>query len=194
MAKRGTGRQQQRRYEYLCSAYFTPLEARELSTLSKTTPALQLVIAGRAARRARFERVAASKVARGVWLHRDVPRKWLDNLARMYNARRWRVQEGPRGAQQPMPKGSPNPWAMYRAAERVAPAKKDESPWQLRRIFGKTKLERGLVFVQRVERRGGTNPVQVQQWVREKDEAILRAQGQRKEQLIIERNRLERLL
>jgi len=194
MAKPGTGRQQRRRYEYLSSAHFTPLEAREFSTLPKATPALKLIMEGRATRRARFEKVAASKIARGVWRREDVPRKWVDNLARMYNRRNWRVQEGPRGAQQPMLKGSPNPWAMYRAAEKVAPPKKDISPWQLRRVFGKTRLEKGLVFVQRAERQGGTNEAQIKQWVKEKDESILKAQGQRKEQLIIERNRLERLL
>lgn len=190
---RGSGRKG-RRYDFLISQHFTPLEARELSTLKKMTPALKQAIAERGARRARFERVAAGKIARGVWSRGDLRNKWAANLSRLYSGRGWRVQEGARGAQQPMPRGSPNPWAMYRAMERIAPPKKDVSPWELRRIFGKTHLERGLIFIQKAERKGGVSASQVSQWIAEKDAAIKGARGQRRAQLIVERNRLGRLL
>jgi len=183
-----------RRYDYLVSRHFTPLEAREFSTLRKETPALKVAIWEREIRRARFDKVAATKISRGVWRREDLPAKWRNNLSRLYSARGWRVQEGARGAQQPMPRGFPNPWAYYRACERIAPPKKDVSPWQLRRIFGKTHLERGLIFIQKAERQGGTKVGQLAQWVKEKEAAIKRARGSRRSQLVIERNRLARLL
>lgn len=182
------------RYDFLASHHFTPLEAREFSTLRKETPALKKAVEEREIRRARFEKVAASKVSRGLWRREDVAKKWRSNLSRLYTKHGWRVQEGARGAQQAMPKGSPNPWAMYRSMERLAPPKKDISPWQLRRVFGKTRLERGLIFIQKAERGGGVGLPQVRQWIAEKDNAIKRATGQRKDQLVVERNRLERLL
>lgn len=182
------------RYDYLVSKHFTPLEARELSTLKKETPALKVAIREREVRRARFERIAATKVARGVWRREDLPTKWRNNLSRLYSGRGWRVQEGARGAQQPMPRGFPNPWAMYRSMERIAPPKKDVSPWQLRRIFGKTHLERGLIFIQKAERRGGASASQVRLWIAEKNNAIRNARGQRRAQLTVERNRLTKLL
>ena len=182
------------RYDYLVSKHFTPLEAREFSTLKKETPALKVAIREREVRRARFERVAATKVARGVWRREDLPTKWRNNLSRLYSSRGWRVQEGARGAQQPMPRGFPNPWAMYRSMEKIAPPKKDVSPWQLRRIFGKTHLERGLIFIQKAERRGGVKVGQLARWIKEKETAIKLARGSRRSQLIVERNRLARLL
>ena len=184
----------QNRYSYLLSRWFTPLEARELSTLKKETPALKVAIREREIRRARFDKVAATKVARGVWRREDLPTKWRNNLSRLYSTRGWRVQEGARGAQQPMPRGFPNPWAMYRSMEKIAPPKKGVSPWQLRRIFGKTHLERGLIFIQKAERRGGASASQVRLWIAEKNNAIKNARGQRRAQLTVERNRLEKLL
>lgn len=183
-----------RRYEYLTTRGFTSLEARELSVLEKRTPALKLAIAEREQRRARFERIASRKLGLGVWRRRDIPAKWMNNLSRMYTQRGWRVQEGARGDQQSMPRGSPNPWAMYRSFEKIAPKSRDVSPWQLRKVFGKTRLERGLIFIQRAERRGGASLSQVGQWIREKDVAIKKARGQRRRQLRVERDRLERLL
>lgn len=185
----------QARYQFLIARYFTPLEARELSTLSRKTPALRMAISERIDRRQRFERDASRRIARGQWKHEDVPQKWVNNLTVMYNKRNWRVQEGPRGRQSAMPKGTPNPWAMYRAYVRIAPVKGYVSPWQLRQIRkGSTVLEQGLVFVQRAERQGGASLIQVAEWIREKNKAINRAKGQRKKQLVIERDRLARLL
>jgi len=184
----------QSRYDFLVSHHFTPLEARELSTLPKMTPALKEAVRQRDIRRARFEKIAARKIARGVWSRGIVQKKWMENLKRLYTRRNWRIQEGARGAQQSMPKGSPNPWALYRAMERIAPPKRDVSPWQLRRVFGKTHLERGLIFVQQAERRGGVSASQVRLWISEKDNAIARARGQHRYQLVVERDRLERLL
>jgi len=193
MARRYSKSREQR-YGYLVSRYFTPLEARELSTLERETPALKLVIFDRERRRARFEEIASRKLRLGVWRRRDIPAKWMNNLSRMYTQRGWRVQEGPIGNQPSMPRGSPNPWAMYRSFERIAPKSRGVSPWQLRKVFGKTRLERGLIFIQRAERRGGASLDQVRQWIGEKDAAIKRARGGRRKQLIVERDRLERLL
>lgn len=184
-------RKRQRRRAYLESRYFTPLEARELSTLPYRTPALQKMVSDRLQRRARFEKLAAYKVSSHQWKREDLPQKWIANLTRMYNRRGWRVLEGPRGDQHPMPKGSLNPWAMYRDTERVAPPKRHISPWQLRKPKGKTRLERGLVFIQQAERRGGIAIEQLKQWIKEKNAYIRAARGDRKRQLIIERNRLE---
>ena len=182
------------RESYLLRHFFTPLEAREFSALKKMTPALKEAVHQRALRRARFEKIAARKISRGVWRRKDVPKKWVENLNRLYTGRGWRVKEGARGAQQPMPKNFPNPWAYYRAVEKIAPPKKDVSPWQLRRTFGQTRLERGLVFVQKAERQGGASVSQVRLWIAEKENAIKRARGQRRAQLIVEKNRLEKLL
>ena len=184
-------RRRQRRYEYLVSRHFTPLEARELSALPYKTPAMQQMVSERLRRRARFEKTAARKVSRREWSRTSISQKWAENLSRVYSYRGWRVQEGPRGDQHPMPVGSPNPWAMYRAVERVAPPKRHISPWQLRRPTGRTRLERGLVFVQRAERAGGVGADQLRQWILEKGAAIRVARGSRRKQLIIERNRLE---
>ena len=183
-----------RRYSFLIARHFTPLEAREFSTLKKMTPALKEAVHQRALRRAGFEAIAVRKISRGVWRRKDVPKKWMENLNRLYTGRGWRVKEGARGAQQPMPKNFPNPWAYYRAVEKIAPPKKDVSPWQLRRVFGKTKLERGLIFVQQAEKKGGASASQVRLWIAEKGNAIKRARGQRRVQLIVEKNRLEKLL
>jgi len=193
MARRHS-KAQERRYEYLTTRGFTPLEARELSVLEKQTPALKLVIAEREQRRARFEKIASRKIALRVWRRRDIPAKWANNLSRLYTQRGWRVREGPVGNQPIMAKFSPNPWAMYRSAEKVAPPKMGVSPWQLRKVFGKTKLERGLIFIQQAERRGGASLDQVRRWIGEKNAAIKRARGQHRSQLIVERDRLERLL
>jgi len=184
----------ERRYHFLLSRHFTPLEAREFSVLRKETPALKEVIKDRGLRRARFEKIAARKIARGVWSRDIVQHKWMVNLSRMYSYHHWRVQQGPIGDQPPMPPGSPNPWALYRALERIAPPKKDVSPWQLRRVFGKTHLETGLVFIQKAERRGGISQSQVRLWISEKDNAIAKARGQHRYQLVAERDRLEKLL
>lgn len=133
------------RYERLRAAYFTPLEARELSKLPQRTPALRLLIEERAARRERFEQIAASKIGRGKWRRSDIPLKWRNNLSRMYYKYGVRVKFGPTGRQQVMPKGSPNPWALYREALRRAPDKPDyESPWKNRR-YRRMRIDEGMV-------------------------------------------------
>lgn len=192
----------QNRYQWLTVHHFTPLEARMLSVLPKATPALKLLVAERDARRERFEKLAAHKIATGRWRRQDVPNKWVANLTRMYSKRGWRVKEGPRGDQPAMPRHSPNPWAMYRSYEKQVggPKSKDYvSPWELKQIkHGTTKLQKGLVFVQKLEkeskRAGGVSKNMIRSWISDKDEAIRNARGRNRAQLIIERNRLERLL
>ena len=188
-------------YNTLRLEHFTPLESRELSKLPKSTPALKLVRQERIERRARFEKIAAHKIETGAWKRSQLSKKWQANLSRMYQKRGWRVKEGPQGKQQPMPKGSPNPWAMYRDAERQrgGPGGKNyTSPWEIRQIAqGHGSLDRGLIFIQRTERqsRAGTaNPVMMREWIAQKDEAIRRASTADKTRLITERNRLERLI
>ena len=181
--------------------HFTPLEARELSKLPKNTPALKLVRRERIERRARFEKIAAHKIETGAWKRGQVAKKWQNNLSRMYKKRGWRVKEGAQGKQQPMPKGSPNPWALYRDAERRRGGpggKKYTSPWEIRQIAqGHGSLDKGLIFIQRTERqaRAGTaNPAMIREWIAQKDAAISRASTADKVRLITERNRLERLI
>jgi hypothetical protein len=190
------------RYTELRLEHFTPREARELSTLSKNTPALKVVREERVARRARFEKIAAAKIAKGSWRRDIVEKKWLQNLSRMYSKKGWRVQEGPKGKQHPLAKGSANPWALYRDAEKRVggPGTKGYvSPWEVRQISqGTTRLEKGLIFVQQVERQAkspkGLSQAQVRSWIAEKEDAIKESKGKRKTQLILEKNRLERLL
>lgn len=193
------------RYNELRLEHFTPREARELSTLSKNTPALKLVREARQTRWARFERIAAAKISQGKWRRGQVGAKWIKNLSRMYTKNNWRVQEGPTGDQPRMAKHSPNPWAMYRSAEKAAggPGSKGYiSPWEVVAIRprGESRLERGLIFVQQMERRArreegsGLSMTQLRSWIEQKEAAISEAKGRRKEQLIIEKNRLERLL
>jgi len=119
------------RYNQLRIEHFTPLESREFSKLPKNTPALKLMREARATRRDRFEKIAATKIANGKWRRADVSKKWIANLTRFYSKMKWRVKDGPVGAQQKMPKRGINPWAMYRAALREAPDKPDySSPWK----------------------------------------------------------------
>jgi len=87
----------QARYQFLRLHWFLPLEARELSALPKATPALKQLVADRDARRERFERIAAHKIATGRWRRQDVPDKWVANITRMYG----------RIARQSRPKGVP---------------------------------------------------------------------------------------
>lgn len=189
----------QQRADILRLAHFTPLEVRELSKLPRNTPALKQMVQDRVERRARFEKLAATKIASGRWKRGDVQKKWLLNLSRMYTKRGWRVKEGATGKQQPMPKGSPNPWAVYRNYDKQAPDKAYLSPWEIRQVaHGKTRLEKGLVFVQTIEKQAqagkGLNKSVIRNWVEQKNEAIKKAKGGKKAQLMIERNRLERLL
>jgi hypothetical protein len=190
------------RYNELIAAYFTPREARELSVLPKKTPALQQMMDDRLTRRSRFEKIASRKIANGQWSRRDVPGKWIKNLTRMYSKRGWRVQHGAVGNQPKMPKGSPNVWAAYRGYEKAVggPGTKNYvSPWELRQVkSGKTLLDKGLLYVQKQERKGGTtsgvSKATIQQWIDGLDKSISKARGKRKQDLIAQRDRLRRQL
>lgn len=141
----------QSRYSELRAAYFTPSEARELSKLPRTVPtyrevggvlvpvgkraqslpARDLMIQERLQRRARFEKIASTKIALGKWRAKDLHGKWIKNLSRMYTKLSSRVKEGPVGDQQKMRKGQPNPWALYRKYQRRAPDPQGyNSPWR----------------------------------------------------------------
>jgi len=192
-------KQRQARYSTLRAEHFTPREARELSKLSKNTPALQALRADRIARFERFSKIAAGKLERGKWRKRDLPGKWVKNLSRLYTKRGWRVKEGPRGKQQPMPLRGPNPWAMFRDYQVGAGVSKDyirgyPDAEGRRQARGKVSLLKGLVSIQQAEKKGGASPGMIRQWIAEKNEAIKSARGKRRVELMIERNRLERLL
>ena len=192
----------ERRYQELRAHHFTPLEAREFSKLPRSNPGRKDMIAAREARWARFEKIAAGRVARGSWKRSQVIEKWAKNLARYYGRNQLRVMYGPTGAQQKIPKGAVNPWALYRKYERKQggpDGKGYVSPWQVRQLRkGKTRLEKGLLFIQNLEMQtkaaGGVSKATIRGWIEQKDEAIKKARGGRKAQLMIERNRLERLL
>jgi len=188
----------QARYEFLLARRFTPLEARELSRLPGDAPALRLVVRERESRWNRWQGMARWRVGKGQWREEDVPERWLGYLARLYTKRGWRVQHGAKGKQQKMPKYSPNPWAMYRGYERQAPRKDYVSPWEVRIISrGTPSLVRGLVQAQRAEKglaAGAVSRDMIRSWIAQKDKAISGARGTRRTQLIIERNRLERLI
>lgn len=197
--RRPTNRQ--RRYNELREHHFTPGESRALSQLPRNNPARTDMIQDRDQRWERFIRIAHNKVSRGQWRERDIPSKWLKNLSRLYSKKRYRVQYGSTGDQPPMPKGSPNPWAMYRDYERRhggPDGKPYISPWQLKQIrAGKTELQKGLIFIQKTEKRfgeGAISKARVQSWIADKEQAIKKARGKRRATLIIERNRLEKLL
>lgn len=187
----------------LRSRHFAPKEARELSVLPKSTPALRAMIVDRISRRERFEKLAASKIASGKWKRSQVSGKWVKNLSRLYSKYRLRVKFGPKGKQDNLGGvGAINPWALYRHYVRSTGGQGGQghvSPWELRQVKrGKTRLEKGLVFVQRAERQAwsgkGVSQATVRDWIAQKDEAIRQATGRRKAQLMIERNRLERML
>jgi hypothetical protein len=160
------------------------------------------MIADRLLRRARFEKIVARKLERGLWSRDEVGSKWLKNLSRMYSKRGWRVQHGATGRQQKMPKHSPNPWAAYRDFERQVGGTSTKgyvSPWEIKQIkAGKTLLDKGLIYIQRQERKGGTTTgvpkEMIQQWIDEKNRAILKARGERRRELIEQRERLRRSL
>lgn len=191
MKKRGRTRLE----PLLIAHHFSPMEARELATLRRMTPTLKAMITERDLRRGRFENLAAGKIARGEWSREEVVKKWWKNISRMYSSNGWRVQEGARGAQHPMPRGFPNPWCWYRDREKYHPGPRSVSPWELRKYPGKTKLERGLVLVQQLEKGARTaTQTQLRLWIGQKENAVRKARGARKEQLRLELGRLEALL
>ncbi len=185
---------------------FTPREAKMLSAIPANTPALKLCREERLARWNRFEHIAATKIANGKWRRGEIKEKWLNNLSRLYTKMGWRVKGEYQHGQQIMPRGSPNPFAMYRFYEKMtgghdAQGQEYIAQWQARQIkHGKNRLEKGLIFVQREEKKAKATPskkandTQIRSWIAEKDLAINSASGKRKQSLIIERNRLERML
>jgi hypothetical protein len=191
----------QRKYSELREHHFTPGESRALSLLPRNNPARDDMIQDRDQRWERFIRIAHNKVERGKWRERDIPSKWLKNLSRLYSKKRYRVQYGPTGDQPKLPKGSPNPWAMYRDYEKRQggpDGKPYRSPWEIKQIrAGKTELQKGIIFIQKTERKAETGAIsksQIQSWIAGKEQAIKKARGKHRAQLMIERNRLEKLL
>ena len=187
------------KYIQLRNEKFTPFEARQLSKLTLNIPALKLAREERQARWGRFEKIAAKKIDSGRWSRGQLATKWLKNLSRMYTKHGWRVKEGPKGKQTQMPKGSPNVWALYRDAERRigGPGSKgQESPWEVKRV-NQTRmvLDRGLIQMQKAKREG-KSPTrdEILQWIKELNEKIRTANGDRKRQLILQRSNLERRL
>lgn len=180
-------------FNYLLSRNLTDKEAGEFSILPKNDPTLRLIIRDRAKRRRDFERLAEHYIATGKWRRGDVPFKWLDNLAVMYRMRHWTVKYGPTGMQQRMDKGDGNPWAMFRWFERITPERRWVSPWQLRVYRGRTNLERGLIFIRKLERgKSKATLVQMLSWIQQKTDAFNKSRDpRRKKQLRREIRRLE---
>lgn len=183
-------------YGRLIAAGFRHFEAHEISKLGGESQALSSLISDREERRARFEKTAATKISQGKWRRSDLTKHWIKNLKDLYRKNHWMVQKTGH-------RNEPSPWAMYRHYENQfgGPGKKPyTSPWELKQIAtGHTRLEKGLIFVQRVERQQGAgrpvNDMQVRQWIEEKNTAIANAKTEsRRAQLVIERGRLERLI
>lgn len=200
MAKERRGILRRNRYSELRLCHFTPREARVLAESRRDAPAVKLLKQERMERWNRFEKIAARKIATGQWRRSEVYEKWTQNLSRMYSRKHWRVKEGPKGGQEDLgPVGSVNPWASYRDAEKRVGGRRHKgykSPWEAKQVkSGKTSLQKGLVFIQKRERSPRTkDSAQIRLWIAQKDEAIRQAKGRRKQQLMIERNRLERML
>lgn len=191
--------QRRARYEALLSHHFLKLEARGLSKLPKATPALRAMIADRDVRWERFGHILRWKVAKGQWRARDWDVKWNKNLSRLYYIRGWRVKEGPKGKQQPMPRGAPNPWAMYRGYVRDTGG--DDQNWYPEQKMNKgggrpPSLVRGLVETIKTEKRvkeGSVSKATLGRWLEQKKQAIQGARGKQRTQLQIEYSRLQRL-
>jgi len=179
----------------LSAHHFSPSEVAQFSTLGRMTPTLKAMIRERDIRRRRFENLAAGKIARGVWAREETPRRWWANVARMYRSRGWITKYAIANTPVPIGVGKPNPWCWYRDREKYHPGPRSVSPWELKKYPGKTKLERGLVFVQQLEKGARTaTQTQLRLWIGQKENAVAKARGARKEQLRIELGRLERLL
>ncbi len=180
-------------YDYLINHHMTPLESRVLSVLPRLTPAVRLMTADRDSRWDRFQKIAASKIARGRWQPQDLIRKWASNLYRSYRKSNVLVQHGPVGKQQRMPKGMPNPWALYRRYVDIAPDKGYESPWEKQKSGTHPPLDRTQWFV----RRAGSSPTsnaQLRIWIEQLNQSIKKSGGKRRAAFIINRDRLQDLL
>lgn len=185
------------RRDFLRGAGLLPLEARLLARIPSITPALRAVVKARSERYDRFTKIAARKVESGQWKVSMLQSKWVANITRMYQRNHWRVQgKYLWGTKQPkMKKGSPNPYAMYRAYENVVPDKGYRSPWEVRQLrSGKGKLAKGLIFIQRKEREGKVSSSLLRGWIANKKQAIEQARPSRRPQLRLELRRLEAML
>ena len=190
----------QGRYTYLRSAGFLTWEAQELSKLLAITPALRLAARERATRYDAFRKVAERRVAARIWRRADVDLYWRTEIIDLYHRNDWFVLgEYLYGTNQPrVAAGTLNPWALYRKAEKIAPGKRHISPWELKPPTGTTRLQKGLVFIQRQERAARTSGAAIQRhmlvgWINAKKRAIESARGLRKAELGVELRRLEAL-
>jgi len=187
------------RYGILIEDKFTPLEARELSILPRNTPALKAMRSDRVERWERFAKIAKRKLASGSWKTGDIQGKWTKNLSRMYSKHKLRVQFGPTGKQPVMAKGMPNVWALYRYYVKYTPDKQYKSPWELTRTIGPPPtLNRGVLFgqkLQMMQKAGHTvSSGQIRNWMTQLDTSIRRTKGERRQQLIRQRDNLSKLL
>ena len=195
--KKAKKNQQQARYEMLREHHLAPFEARELSKLAISgNHALKQLVRDRDKRWLRFSKLAITKVDSHRWSAADVIPKWAENLLRMYRTRHWRVQFGPTDYRHRMKKNTPNPWAMFRSYEKVAPKKNYVSPWEVRMVkHGKRLLDTGLVRLQKAKRSG--KPVSrehIKEWIAKLDSSIRGASGSRRTQLVVQRDNLRRAL
>lgn len=191
---RGAERTKGKRYRELRKHHFSEYEARELSVLRKGDSVLRVMIRDRDRRWDNFTKIAQRKIDSGRWRRSEVMDKWYRGLSRWYSGHGWRVQQGPTGDQPRRARGMVNVWAVYRSYEKISPPKRDVSPWIRRRVYGKVKLNRDLIRIQRAERRGGMSKSTIRSWLEEKERSMKGARGQRRQQMQIEANRLRKLL
>ena len=191
---RGAERSRGRRQRELKRHHFTEYESKELSVLRMKDPVLQAMIKDRDRRWSTFTKIADRKLDSGRWRRSEVMDRWHRGLSRWYSGHGWRVRYGPTGDQPRRARGMVNVWAAYRSYEKIAPPKRDVSPWIRRRVYGKVKLNRDLVRIQQAEKSGGMSKATIRSWLGEKERSIKGARGQRRKQMQIEADRLRRLL
>lgn len=176
---------------------FLPFEARELSVLTRRTPALVSMVAARDLRRARFERIAARKFAEGKWRRNQLRTKWIANIKRFYRRNGLLVQSGAVGRQPRMRKGDPNPWALYRATIKESGRDYDRHgyPTGRRKRRGVQILNRGALLQARAARTGKTvSTAYVQQSMSELMRSIVFSRGSKRQQFIKQYNNLANMI
>lgn len=121
--------------------------------------------------------------------------KWKLNLKRYYKKNNWIVEEGPKGKQKGPMKGSPSPWAAYREYERTYPGKDYVSPWELKKIKGKTVFDRGQIFLSKAEKNSVSPGADtLKYWISQLGNSINMAKGKQKQQFMKQRERLQEIL
>lgn len=181
-------------YDYLIEHHMTPLEARMLSVLPRNTPALRAMVADRDARWDRFEKIASRKIAAGRWQPQDIDRKWTANLLRYYRKAKAIVKGQTRGRQQRMPKGAPNPWALYRRYVKANPGNKGyDSPWEKKKYGPKSPLDKAQWVVRRASN-STVSSAQLRLWISQVDRSIRYSRGDRREAFIGHRAALQKML